>query len=98
MSNQVINSAFMLRRGNLGDPAHYDSSYYPYLKNATVVDTVPKEILHLIHEHWYQFPPLNPLWHSLLGVAMIVLGIISVLGNGMVIYLMSSTKVYEIYS
>lgn len=107
MSSQVMmNSAFMANRGMLGAapaglgvaPAPYDGAFFPYQRNATVVDNVPHDILHMIHEHWYQFPPMNPLWHSLLGMAMIVLGIVSVIGNGMVVYLMSTTKVNkEIY-
>lgn len=64
----------------------------PYHRNATVVDSVPDDMLYMIDEHWYKFPPINPLWHSLLGIAMIVLGIISIAGNGMVIYLMITTK------
>lgn len=60
--------------------------------NQTVVDKVPPEMLYLVDSHWYQFPPLNPLWHSLLGFAIGLLGFISVAGNGMVIYIFSSTK------
>ncbi|GFY51269.1 ocellar opsin [Trichonephila inaurata madagascariensis] len=98
MSAQALNSAFMAPRGmlgvpaNLGAPVPYDGAFFPYQRNATVVDSVPSDILHMVHEHWYQFPPMNPLWHSLLGLAMIILGIVSVIGNGMVIYLMTSTK------
>ncbi|GFG37536.1 hypothetical protein Cfor_09588 [Coptotermes formosanus] len=60
--------------------------------NLTVVDNVPLEMLHLIDPHWYQFPPMNPLWHGLLGFVIGVLGVISVTGNGMVLYIFSSTK------
>ncbi|XP_076356139.1 lateral eye opsin [Tachypleus tridentatus] len=70
----------------------YSSLGWPYQPNASVVDTMPKEMLYMIHEHWYAFPPMNPLWYSILGMAMIFLGIICVLGNGMVIYLMTTTK------
>lgn len=31
--------------------------------NLTVVDKVPQEMLYLVDAHWYQFPPMNPLWH-----------------------------------
>ncbi|XP_023233036.1 ocellar opsin-like [Centruroides sculpturatus] len=72
--------------------ATYGALSSPYQRNATVVDMVPTDMLYMIHEHWYRFPPMNPLWHSLLGIAMIALGIISVIGNGMVIYLMMTTK------
>lgn len=72
MSSQVLNGAFMASRGmlggapiGLGAPVPYDGAFFPYQRNATVVDNVPHDILHMIHEHWYQFPPMNPLWHSL---------------------------------
>ncbi|KAL4705040.1 hypothetical protein ACJJTC_009828 [Scirpophaga incertulas] len=60
--------------------------------NQTVVDKVPADIMHMIDPHWYQFPPMNPLWHGLLGFTIGVLGFISIIGNGMVIYIFSSTK------
>ncbi|RWS24862.1 ocellar opsin-like protein [Leptotrombidium deliense] len=66
--------------------------FWPYTANATIVDLLPKDMLYMIHEHWYRFPPINPLWHSLLGAMLIILGIISVFGNGVVIYLMSTVK------
>ncbi|XP_026467355.1 rhodopsin-like [Ctenocephalides felis] len=60
--------------------------------NMTVVDKVPPEILHMVDVHWYQFPPMNPMWHSILGFVIGLLGIISFIGNGMVIYIFTSTK------
>lgn len=60
--------------------------------NVTVADTVPAEMLYLVDPHWYQFPPMNPLWHSILGFVMCVLTFISVMGNGCVIYIFTSTK------
>lgn len=60
--------------------------------NMTVVDKVLPDMLHLVDPHWYQFPPMNPLWHAILGFMIGVLGFVSVIGNGMVIYIFSSTK------
>ncbi|XP_065335034.1 rhodopsin-like [Cloeon dipterum] len=60
--------------------------------NTTVVDTVLPEMQHLVDPHWYQFPPLNPLWHGLLGFTIGVLGVVSFCGNGMVLYIFGSTK------
>ncbi|XP_014472268.1 PREDICTED: rhodopsin [Dinoponera quadriceps] len=60
--------------------------------NQTVVDKVPPEMLHMVDSHWYQFPPMNPLWHGLLGFVIGVLGVISIIGNGMVIYIFTTTK------
>jgi hypothetical protein len=31
--------------------------------NFTVIDSVPEEMRYLVDPHWYQFPPMNPLWH-----------------------------------
>ncbi|XP_046393055.1 rhodopsin-like [Ischnura elegans] len=60
--------------------------------NATVVDMVPPEMLPWVDPHWYQFPPMNPLWHGILGFVIAVLGFISWAGNGVVIYVFSCTK------
>nr|BAQ54856.1 opsin, long-wavelength sensitive type [Anax parthenope] len=60
--------------------------------NQTVVDKVLPEMLHLIDPHWYQFPPMNPLWHGILGFVIGCLGFISWTGNGVVLYVFSCTK------
>nr|APY20613.1 long wavelength sensitive opsin [Inocellia crassicornis] len=60
--------------------------------NMTVVDSVPAEMLSMVDAHWYQFAPMNPLWHSILGFMIFILGVVSIIGNGMVIYIFSSTK------
>lgn len=60
--------------------------------NWTVVDKVPTEMLGLVDAHWYQFPPMNPLWHSILGMAIFVFLIIALLGNLCVIYIFTKTK------
>ncbi|KAK2579978.1 hypothetical protein KPH14_012238 [Odynerus spinipes] len=59
--------------------------------NQTVADKVPSEMLHLIDPHWYQFPPLDPLWHKILGLVMIILGIMGWCGNGVVVYVFMMT-------
>ncbi|XP_077294538.1 opsin-1-like [Arctopsyche grandis] len=60
--------------------------------NVTVVDHVPPNMLHMVDPYWYQFPPMNPLWHGLLGFTIGVLGVISIIGNGMVIFIFSGQK------
>lgn len=60
--------------------------------NLTVVDKVPASMLHMVDAHWYQFPPMNPLWHGLLGWAIAFLCLTSVIGNAMVINIFTSTK------
>nr|BAJ22054.1 long wavelength-sensitive opsin [Parnassius glacialis] len=70
----------------------WDGAMAPYTSNQTVVDKVLPEMLHLIDAHWYQFPPMDPLWYSLLGCTIAVLCLISVTGNAMVIYIFTTTK------
>lgn len=70
--------------GNMGKPG--------ILGNWTVVDKVPQEMLHLVDPYWYQFEPLNPLWHSLLGFALAIFCFIAILGNLCVIYIFTKTK------
>jgi len=53
----------------------------------TVVDTVPDHIKHMVHPHWASYPPVNPMWHILLGVIYLFLGAMSMFGNGMVLLL-----------
>ncbi|BES95401.1 Compound eye opsin BCRH1 [Nesidiocoris tenuis] len=72
--------------------AAWSSGAAAALGNRTVVDMVPPEMRHMIDPHWYQFEPMNPLWHGILGFVIFCLGVISVVGNGMVVYIFSSTK------
>lgn len=60
--------------------------------NMTVVDKVPPEMLHMVSAHWHQFPPMNPLWHSILGFTIFIIGMISMIGNYVVISVFTSTK------
>ncbi|KAG8237564.1 Long wavelength sensitive opsin 3 [Ladona fulva] len=76
----------------LGEPQMAARWGGPGFSNQTVVDMVPPEMLPWVDAHWYQFPPMNPLWHGILGFAIAVLGFISWAGNGVVIYVFSSTK------
>uniref|UniRef100_A0A481C576 Melanopsin isoform 1 n=1 Tax=Sus scrofa TaxID=9823 RepID=A0A481C576_PIG len=67
------------------------SSTNPY-GNFTVVDMAPKEILHMVDAHWYQYPPLNPLWYALVGLWVGVMGCLSIAGNFVVIWVFMNTK------
>ncbi|XP_068213776.1 compound eye opsin BCRH1-like [Palaemon carinicauda] len=65
---------------------------FGYPAGVTIVDFVPEHIKHMVHQHWYSFPPVNPMWHYLLGVMYMILGFFSITGNGLVIYLYIKSK------
>ncbi|ROT69195.1 rhodopsin [Penaeus vannamei] len=76
-------------------PAHSAENALPSTNpygNYTVVDTVPEFMLHMVDSHWYQFPPMNPLWYGLLGFWMTIMGTLSVAGNFVVIWVFMNTK------
>ncbi|KAL7022786.1 hypothetical protein ACKWTF_012384 [Chironomus riparius] len=60
--------------------------------NLTVLDLVRPEMRHLVSDYWGQFPPMNPLWHSILGFTIFCIGIVSMIGNYVVISVFTSTK------
>lgn len=65
---------------------------FGYPEGYTLMDMVPDNVKPLIHSHWSNFPPVNPMWHYLLGVIFLILGFFSFFGNGIVIYLFSCKK------
>jgi r-opsin len=62
------------------------------LGNYTVVDKVPQDMLSLVDAHWYQYAPMNPLWHSILGFCIAMFSLIAMIGNMCVIYIFTKTK------
>ncbi|XP_064091417.1 compound eye opsin BCRH2-like [Macrobrachium nipponense] len=72
--------------------ASHQNVYFGYPENVKIVDFVPEHMKHMIHQHWYSFPPVNPMWHYLLGVIYVLLGFFSITGNGLVVYLFIVAK------
>nr|AMP19651.1 opsin 5 [Euphausia superba] len=58
-----------------------------YPAGVTIIDMVPDHIKHMVHPHWANYPPVNPMWHYLLGMVYVILGFFSFTGNGLVMYL-----------
>jgi len=69
-----------------------NSYQYGYPEGVSITDIVPARLQHLVHEHWNKYPPVNPMWHYLLGTVYIMLGMASLIGNGTVIYLYFKEK------
>lgn len=60
--------------------------------NARVPDTAPADMLEIIPKHWYNFAPVNPLWHYMLGMIYVVLFVVSMFGNMTALYLFLKDK------
>merc|ERR1712002_1191182 len=65
---------------------------FGYPEGVSLLDLVPDDVKPMIHEHWSKLPPVNPMWHYLLAVIFMLLGILSFFGNGMVMYLFMCKK------
>jgi len=60
---------------------------FGYPSGVKLVDLAPDHLKPHIDPHWSQFPPVNPMWHYVLGIAYMVLLFFSFIGNGLVVYL-----------
>lgn len=65
---------------------------FGYPEGVSIVDFAPPDLKHMIHPHWNNYPPVNPMWHYLLGVIYVFIGVLSFMGNGTVIYLWMKVK------
>ncbi|XP_046634669.1 compound eye opsin BCRH2-like [Daphnia pulicaria] len=86
MENLLLNASVAYR--SAGKPP----VVWGFPPGASIIDTVPEDMLEMIHPHWKKFPPVNPMWHYLLGLIYIVLGITSITGNSLVLHLFMKTK------
>ncbi|XP_055839925.1 opsin Rh6 [Episyrphus balteatus] len=75
-----------------------DNYGYPEFKrfndrrNISLAESVPAEIFHMIDSYWYQYPPMEPMWFGIIGFVISVLGVMSLTGNFVVIYVFTSAK------
>jgi len=53
----------------------------------TMREYAPPDVLAFLHEHWWKFSPLSPLWYYGFALWYIVSGFISVFGNILVLYI-----------
>ena len=62
------------------------------LTGSTHLDGFPDQIRDVVHEHWGKFPPQHPLVVDIFGLIFFLLTIMSLFGNGLVIYIFLATK------
>ncbi|XP_063841012.1 ceropsin-like [Scylla paramamosain] len=60
--------------------------------NVTLLDLVRPEVHHKVHHHWHSFPPPHPLLHPILGTLYTIIGLLSLTGNGIVLWVFSFTR------
>jgi len=71
-----------------GSPAAYGSAAeFGYPAGVTAIDLAPDHLKAHIDKHWANFPPVNPMWHYVLGLMYVFLLFFSITGNGLVVYL-----------
>jgi len=64
-----------------------DSVSFGYPSGVKLTDLVPDHLKPYVNAHWSNFPPVNPMWHYVLGLIYIFLLFFSISGNGLVVYL-----------
>lgn len=69
----------------------YDNEVF-VTKGASHMDGLPAELKSVVSNHWAQFPPQHPLVVDVFGVFFFALTFLSLLGNGLVIYVFLTTK------
>jgi len=67
--------------------AYGQEQTFGYPAGVTLLDMVPDAIKSAVDPHWAKFPPVNPMWHVVLGLMYIFLLFFSISGNGLVVYL-----------
>ena len=77
----ILISDMNITTGPIAEAYGAGDATFGYPAGMSQFDLVPEHMMHLVHDHWKQFPPVNPMWHYLLGVIYIIIGIFSFLGK-----------------
>nr|AMP19649.1 opsin 3 [Euphausia superba] len=60
---------------------------FGYPEGTSIIDIQPDYMKAIIDPHWAKFPPVNPMWHYVLGLLYIFIVFFAVTGNFLVIWL-----------
>jgi len=80
-SGEILAEAFMS-----GGPVA-EAQTYGYPPGVSAIDVLPASLRPHVDPHWANFPPVNPMWHYILGFVYCGLLFFSFTGNFIVIYL-----------
>jgi len=64
-----------------------DSMTFGYPPGTSIIDIQPDYMKALIDPHWAKFPPVNPMWHYVLGLVYCILLFLGFCGNFLVVWL-----------
>ncbi|TMW44031.1 hypothetical protein DOY81_010889 [Sarcophaga bullata] len=62
------------------------------MSNGSVLDRVPPDMVHLVNPYWGRFRPMDTSMNQILGVFSFVTMVVSLCGNGVVVYIFGGTK------
>ncbi|CAL4120345.1 unnamed protein product, partial [Meganyctiphanes norvegica] len=60
--------------------------------NTSLTALVSADILHKVPDHWHQFSAPHPIWHPILGTLYCIIAVVSLIGNGLVLWVFSMTQ------
>ncbi|XP_014087806.1 opsin Rh6 [Bactrocera oleae] len=61
-------------------------------RNISLADSVPADIFHMVDPYWYKWQPMEQIWFQIIGFIITVLGVMSLSGNFIVMYIFTSTR------
>jgi len=64
-----------------------DSMTFGYPPGTSIIDIQPDYMKAIINPHWAKFPPVNPMWHYVLGLVYCILWFLGFCGNFLVVWL-----------
>ena len=68
-----IGTYLTVRRQAFAVSANDEKFGWMFDPDARVPDTAPPDMREMIPSHWYNFSPVNPLWHYMLGMVYLIL-------------------------
>jgi len=73
--------------GEIMAQAYGQGAGFGYADGVTMIDMVPDHLKAYVDQHWAKYPPVNPMWHYVLGIIYIFLLALAITGNGLVVSL-----------
>lgn len=76
----------------LGQPQQAGFQYLRDGRNISLAESVPADIYHMVDPYWYKWQPMEQIWFHIIGFIITILGVMSLSGNFIVMYIFTSTR------